>query len=701
MAGETQSEKTQSDIARPHEARSEVAQPGGRPPRRRRLLVVVAALVATAAALRFVLGFFAADLFAAAVRQAAARNGLEVFIDAPPEVTTSGFMARGVIVRSAEGQEWLRADTVAGSTRFFLRSPFLGISVALGGARANWPQADASAEAAALTLPVLPAVLSQVEFDDARIDLGEGRKITFDGAARMDGGGALIIHATRLEYSDRTGENAAEKMSGSLRLTSHVPGLIPKSAVASANAKPSSDALGATGLRFEVEAGSGAALIGSVLLDFAAHPLALAGVLESRKGGRLRVSGLALGFGKLVAASGSVDLARDGSVERADIVGSSDNLMPAFVTLVREPFAGVVPAFADAAVDGHARVSLYLGSRSRHSADATITLTAKSLRTRSVMSETLVVEFPWIGAALSGRKPRPGHLRAAKISLLGLPWTGVDTALTAEPGRLRATTNQEWKSAGGTLRISNLVLEDDARAGPRLTANLELVGFDLARLGEPFGIRWMNGSLGGNLGRVRLDADALRADGTVEMKTFGGTVRFSNLAIEQPFGRVPEFGLDAKVEGIDLGALTQEVGFGRVSGVLEGHVTGLVVAAGQAQSFDADLHTVSRRGVSQTVDVRAIVQLGVLGGGDRGSVTGALLRVVDRYRYSKLGLRCRLRNDVFEIRGVETDGDKDYIVKGSLLPPSVSVVSHSQVVSFSEMLRRVQRINTIEEGGSP
>jgi hypothetical protein len=101
------------------------------------------------------------------------------------------------------------------------------------------------------------------------------------------------------------------------------------------------------------------------------------------------------------------------------------------------------------------------------------------------------------------------------------------------------------------------------------------------------------------------------------------------------------------------------------------------------------------------VDVRAIVQLGVLGGGDGSSITGTLLKMIDRYRYSALGLRCRLRNDVFELRGVESGGDKDYIIKRSLLPPSVSVVSHSHVVSFSEMLRRVERITTIGEGGSP
>jgi hypothetical protein len=154
------------------------------------------------------------------------------------------------------------------------------------------------------------------------------------------------------------------------------------------------------------------------------------------------------------------------------------------------------------------------------------------------------------------------------------------------------------------------------------------------------------------------------------------------------------------VRDVDLESFTAAIGFGRVTGVLEGRVTGLVIADGQPQAFDADLHTVERRGVSQTIDVRAISQLGALGG-DTGSLTGSLLKVIDRYRYSEMGVRCRLRNDVFEIRGVESRDGRDYLVKGSRLPPSVSVVSHSQVLSFSEMLRRVARITDLAEGESP
>jgi hypothetical protein len=41
------------------------------------------------------------------------------------------------------------------------------------------------------------------------------------------------------------------------------------------------------------------------------------------------------------------------------------------------------------------------------------------------------------------------------------------------------------------------------------------------------------------------------------------------------------------------------------------------------------------------------------------------------------------------LRGVKSEDGKEYLVVGSTLPPRVNVVSHSQVISFSEMVRRV------------
>jgi hypothetical protein len=64
-----------------------------------------------------------------------------------------------------------------------------------------------------------------------------------------------------------------------------------------------------------------------------------------------------------------------------------------------------------------------------------------------------------------------------------------------------------------------------------------------------------------------------------------------------------------------------------------------------------------------------------------------------------MGFQSRLENDRFYLRGVKSEDGKEYLVVGSTLPPRVNVVSHSQVISFSEMVKRLSR--AFEDRGEP
>jgi len=57
-----------------------------------------------------------------------------------------------------------------------------------------------------------------------------------------------------------------------------------------------------------------------------------------------------------------------------------------------------------------------------------------------------------------------------------------------------------------------------------------------------------------------------------------------------------------------------------------------------------------------------------------------------------LGCKAKLKNDRLTLRGVESDGDKELLVVGSFLPPTVNIISHTQNIAFSELLRRLERI---------
>jgi hypothetical protein len=113
------------------------------------------------------------------------------------------------------------------------------------------------------------------------------------------------------------------------------------------------------------------------------------------------------------------------------------------------------------------------------------------------------------------------------------------------------------------------------------------------------------------------------------------------------------------------------------------------------------METVSRPGVPQRVSVAAIRQLSILGGSGGDPLSHGILSFFDEYRYAKMGFRCNLRNDRFTLRGVEEFDGKDYLIVGSVMPPRVNVISHNQTISFSQMIRRLERAMATTNEGLP
>ena len=166
----------------------------------------------------------------------------------------------------------------------------------------------------------------------------------------------------------------------------------------------------------------------------------------------------------------------------------------------------------------------------------------------------------------------------------------------------------------------------------------------------------------------------------------------SRLEIENPFSSLAAIRLDATLTNIDLEQLSKTFSFGRISGILEGTVGDLIITAGQPAQFGADLHSVDRGG-EQRISVEALDKITVLSSGQSaGSLYGGLAGFFDSFRYSKLGFKAILRNDRLTLRGVETRGNEEYLVVGSFLPPTVNIVSHTQTIAFSELIRRLERI---------
>jgi hypothetical protein len=87
-----------------------------------------------------------------------------------------------------------------------------------------------------------------------------------------------------------------------------------------------------------------------------------------------------------------------------------------------------------------------------------------------------------------------------------------------------------------------------------------------------------------------------------------------------------------------------------------------------------------------------VENISALGGaGAAAAIQRSFLRFLNEFNYAKLGISCKLRNDVCAMDGVEKTQGGYVIVKGSGIP-AITVLGYNRSVSWKELLERVQRI---------
>jgi hypothetical protein len=248
---------------------------------------------------------------------------------------------------------------------------------------------------------------------------------------------------------------------------------------------------------------------------------------------------------------------------------------------------------------------------------------------------------------------------------------------------------------GGSLEISRVFWKDLIDAPQAVSLSLDAKNLQLLKLTETLGWHPFGGNVSGSIPKIESTGQSLRSQGQIEVDVFGGRVQIGQLEIENPFSSVPSIKLDARFQDIQLEQASETFAFGSISGILEGTVTDLVLANKQPSQFRADVHSVEKPGFSQRISVESLNKITVLSSGtDAGALYGGIAGFFDNFRYSKLGFKATLKNDKLTLRGVESRGGQEYLVVGSFIPPTVNVISHTQEISFSELLRRVERIQT-------
>ncbi len=251
---------------------------------------------------------------------------------------------------------------------------------------------------------------------------------------------------------------------------------------------------------------------------------------------------------------------------------------------------------------------------------------------------------------------------------------------------------------GGNIKLKNIIYKDIFNPQRKLTMSIDINGIDLDEVSEALKISRFSGSLSGVIPEASLVGSRLITEGEIVMALFGGEMRVSNLSINNIFSSISSLKASIGIKGIDLGKLTNTFEFGHISGIMQGYINNLVITKGQAESFDALIETVDRKGVRQWISVEALRKISILGSGSPASILNTgIYQFFKKYRYKKMGFKGSLRNDTFHLLGVEAEGNRQYLVRGGLLPPRVDVINYTQDVSFQEMIKRLNRIKLVEK----
>lgn len=246
----------------------------------------------------------------------------------------------------------------------------------------------------------------------------------------------------------------------------------------------------------------------------------------------------------------------------------------------------------------------------------------------------------------------------------------------------------------GELKVFKLSLAGLYEDDPQVEFDGILTPVSLSAISQALQWPALSGSLSGVIPAVRYDKSGLQMDGILLARAFDGTFKIRNLKVGELFSPVPHLNADFSVDNLDLAKLTQTFDFGRIEGKLSGYIGGLQMTAWEATQFDAFFFTPEDDPGPHIISQRAVDNITSLSGSGLGNILSrSYLRVFENFRYDKLGIGCRLRNNVCQMNGIEAaSGSAYYIVKSGFLPPRLDIIGYSREVDWPDLLGRLDRV---------
>jgi hypothetical protein len=503
---------------------------------------------------------------------------------------------------------------------------------------------------------------------------GDG-KVLIEGMAADAGGGTVVDATLNLDAVTLTNEASTivtDSLAAIVRLRARL-----------------NDA--DTALELNLTGKQGQVLVNPVLLDFGKNPLTLAS-RATLKGDLLTIESLRLTQTDLIelTGTGSVNLAGEVPSVSGDFQLAKFQFPAAYTSYMQITLA-TTSVLSDLKTSGSLTGTLAVHDNGitalRVSPQA---LELHDKKDRLHLSQ-VNGEVHWTPAGVANAPQ--SKLSWSKGGAYGLSGGGATIEFLAQGAGFHITRPTKLPIFDGALAIDTLALGnlDGANMEVAFKGNVEPISMPL--LTKAFGWPEFKGTLAASVPGVTLKNNVLTFQGNVESEVFGGRIVGSNIRMQDPLGRFPQFFADVRARDLDLGLLTQTFEVGSITGKLEVDVLGLELFAWSPTAFNARLATPKGDKSRHRISAKAVSSLSNVGGGGGGVVQAlqsGVLQFFDEYSYDKLGITCKLIGDVCEMSGIEPAGVGYYIVKGAGLP-RIDIIGSQGRVNWNQLMSSIPK----------
>lgn len=298
--------------------------------------------------------------------------------------------------------------------------------------------------------------------------------------------------------------------------------------------------------------------------------------------------------------------------------------------------------------------------------------------------EHVNARLPW-----SRQEKGRGSLQFAAGSVAGIPIGPLQSVIELR-GLDFAVDDLELPVLDGKLAVRDLRVwreGDDWRSkfhGVLLPVSMEAL---TRSLGGPV----MRGVLAATIPDVTYANDRIDVGGALAIRVFDGDIVIDRVSLSDPLGRAPRLEADVRMRNLDLGLVTSTFKFGSMEGRIDADVMNLELSNWKPVKFDARVESSPGR-YRKKISQQAVQNISSLGGaGAAAAIQRSFLGFFQEFGYDRLGLSCRLRNNVCEMAGVESTPQGYMIVKGGGIP-AITVLGYNRFVGWDELIERLSRI---------